>query len=183
MNVNPGYARKTPLILRNGWYFAGENIEVKVEQSKIEEGYDGFNNEHQTHYERVFLPKFHPELNPIERCWNVMKRYIRKYNDGTIATLRKNMDKGLSPAILPISLIRKYFRLTWAYLIAYENGLDMIEAEKLTKTYRSHRAYNPTLDEKLDALYKPLEIKKIHENQDQVRNKSEVEPNPEGKGE
>lgn len=82
------------------------------QKSGIEEVYEAFNHEHHTEYKCIFLPKFHPELNPIERCWNIMKRFVRKNNDGTITTLRKNMEKGLSPEILPISLIRKYFRLT-----------------------------------------------------------------------
>ena len=36
----------------------------------------------------VFIPKFHCELNPIERVWSQSKRYTRAYCDYTIASLR-----------------------------------------------------------------------------------------------
>ena len=35
----------------------------------------------------IFLPKFHRELNPIERCWGQAKRYTRAYCNYTIAGL------------------------------------------------------------------------------------------------
>ena len=37
----------------------------------------------------VFIPKFHCELNPIERVWSQSKRYMRAYCDYTIGSLRR----------------------------------------------------------------------------------------------
>jgi hypothetical protein len=43
---------------------------------------------HGTSHQCKFLPKFHPELNSIERVWSRLKWYLRKYNDGKLATLQ-----------------------------------------------------------------------------------------------
>ena len=37
----------------------------------------------------VFIPKFHCELNPIERCWCHAKKYTRAHCNGSIIRLRK----------------------------------------------------------------------------------------------
>ena len=38
-----------------------------------------------------FLPKFHPELNPIERVWAQLKRFTRAYCKYSLPSLRKNI--------------------------------------------------------------------------------------------
>lgn len=83
----------------------------------------------------IFLPKFHPELNPIERVWGRMKWYVRQYCDHktTHAQLKETMIRALESTILPISLIRKYIRLSYAYLIAYKYGNDIVEATSWIK--------------------------------------------------
>ena len=43
----------------------------------------------------VFLPKFHCELNLIERVWSQSKRYTRAHCDYTITSLRQNIPLGL----------------------------------------------------------------------------------------
>ena len=59
------------------------------QSSGLEEEYDKFNKEHKTSYYCIFLPKFHPELNPIERVWSRVKWHIRRLADGTLSTLDK----------------------------------------------------------------------------------------------
>ena len=39
----------------------------------------------------VFLPKFHPELNPIERVWAQLKRYTKAHCKYTLPSLRRNI--------------------------------------------------------------------------------------------
>jgi hypothetical protein len=56
-----------------------EQPDFKNQKSGLVEMYEDYNREHGTEHECIFLPKFHPELNPIERCWSKMKWYIRKY--------------------------------------------------------------------------------------------------------
>ena len=41
----------------------------------------------------LFLPKFHPELNPIERVWSQARRYTKAYCKYTLPSLRKNISK------------------------------------------------------------------------------------------
>ena len=39
----------------------------------------------------VFLPKFHPKLNPIEKVWAQLKHYTKAYCKHTLVSLRKNI--------------------------------------------------------------------------------------------
>ena len=38
-----------------------------------------------------FLPKFHPELNPIERVWAQLKRYMKVHCKYSLPSLRRNI--------------------------------------------------------------------------------------------
>ena len=42
----------------------------------------------------MLLPKFHCEINPIERCWAQAKRYVRSHTNYTIAGLRQMYQMG-----------------------------------------------------------------------------------------
>ena len=92
-----------------------------------------------------FLPKFHPELNPIERVWSRMKWFVRQWVHGSMDTLTNLMLQGLSYPTpnnmnnLTIKTIRKDLRLTHAYLLAYDEGLDIVAADDWLKRRRSHR--------------------------------------------
>jgi len=81
----------------------------------------------------------------MERVWSLMKRYTRKYNDGGVETLKKKMLEGLSPSNVSISSVRKFIRLTFIYLAAYDNKLSMSDADSITRTYRSKRAADANL--------------------------------------
>eukprot|EP01029_Cantina_marsupialis_P007510 TRINITY_DN1838_c0_g1_i1.p1 TRINITY_DN1838_c0_g1~~TRINITY_DN1838_c0_g1_i1.p1 ORF type:complete len:175 (+),score=38.22 TRINITY_DN1838_c0_g1_i1:849-1373(+) len=48
-------------------------------------------------YKCVFLPKMHPELNPIERVWSRLKYFCRLNCKYTIGSLRDNIPKGSFP--------------------------------------------------------------------------------------
>ena len=80
--------------------------------------HDDFRNE-QTLVERLisdkgrkclYLPKFHCELNPIERVWGQPKVYSRAITNFTLIGLR-------NPAVDSVStnLTRKYFRRVLEY--------------------------------------------------------------------
>ena len=60
-----------------------------------------------------FLPKFHCELNPIERVWGQSKRYCRAYTNFTLAKLREILDPALDS--VTVELMRKYFRKVREY--------------------------------------------------------------------
>ena len=69
--------------------------DFRSQKSGLEEIYENHNKIHGTSqsHQCKFLPKFHPELNPIERVWSRLKWYLRKYNDGKLATLQDLMKK------------------------------------------------------------------------------------------
>ena len=55
----------------------------------------------------VYLPKFHCELNPIERVWGQAKVYSRAHTNFTLAGLRSIIDPALDS--VSTDLMRKYF--------------------------------------------------------------------------
>ena len=90
----------------------------------------------------IFIPKFHCEFNPIERCWSQSKRYTRAYCNYTIMGLRKTIPKALESIIL--DNIRNYFDRVKRYMYGYLEGLQAgteleLKATEFKKTYRSHR--------------------------------------------
>lgn len=42
------------------------------------------------------IPQYHPELQPIEMCWGVMKNYMAKHCDFTLRKFRNNLPLALS---------------------------------------------------------------------------------------
>ena len=103
------------------------NEKTLVEQFILDEG-------HQV----VFLPKFHCELNPIERVWGQAKCHCRQYSNYTLARLRNI----IHPALDSVStdLILKYFRKIGDYEMAYIEGKKAgKEVENAVKVYKSHR--------------------------------------------
>ena len=89
---------------------------------------------HQVH----FIPKFHCELNPIERVWGQAKRYTRTYTNYTLPGLRKIVEPALD--FVTLDNIRKYFRKVREYERAYLEGHKTGEGvEDAIKVYKSHR--------------------------------------------
>lgn len=115
----------------------GSHPDFKGEKSTVER----FLTEEKKHI-AYFLPKYHPELNPIERVWAQSKRYTKAYCKYNLPSLRKNV----TPALESVSLesIQKHFRKVRHYMFAYLEGLPGgSELEKLVKQYKksvqSHR--------------------------------------------
>ena len=127
-----------------------------AQRSWLEEVYAKYNALHGTCHRCMFLPKFHPELNPIERVWSMMKRHCRKFSNGSMSTLTESMNYGLSPDNISVATVRRICRYTTCYLYAYENGMDIIQAEQWMKKRRSHRGYSSKMDSELAAIYYPL---------------------------
>ena len=86
----------------------------------------------------TFLPKFHCELNPIERVWGQAKKYSRAHTNFTIVRLRTLIDPALDS--VSTDLIRKYFRRVDEYERAYLDGRKAgKELEQAVKVFKSHR--------------------------------------------
>ena len=90
----------------------------------------------------VFLPKFHCELNGIERVWGHSKRLTRAYCNYTISSLRETVPWALNS--IPVDTIRNYINKSRSYMYAYlagdTPGMDMENTvKKFSKEYKSHR--------------------------------------------
>ena len=68
-----------------------------------------------------FLPKFHPELNPIERMWAQLKRFTKAHCKCSLPSLRKNIP--LAYDSVTIENIRNHFRKVRHYMFGYLVGL------------------------------------------------------------
>jgi transposase len=85
----------------------------------------------------LFLPKFHPELNPIEMYWGWAKRYFRERTTGNFKVALGLITEALDAC--PIAIIRRFFRRTYRYMSVYELGISGLLAEFAVKKYKSHR--------------------------------------------
>lgn len=85
----------------------------------------------------LFLPKFHCELNPIERCWCHAKKLTRAHCNGSIVRLRTIVPEGL--ASVNKELISKYFLTCKDYEKAYSEGHTCTSVDERVKEYKSHR--------------------------------------------
>jgi hypothetical protein len=89
----------------------------------------------------LFLPKFHCELNPIERVWAHLKNDLRKNCEYSLKSLRTQLPIALES--VSVDAVRRYFRRTDRYVSAYagHNGVTLTpsEAAFVTRKYSSHR--------------------------------------------
>ena len=83
-----------------------------------------------------FIPKFHSEMNPIERVRGQAKRYTRAHTNFTIPGLRNIIEPGLYS--VSVDLIRKCKarESERAYREGHQAGM---EVEMALKQYKSHR--------------------------------------------
>jgi transposase len=84
------------------WKFLKKKLDsycraFKQQSNAILELYAEYNQEYGTDHHCNMIPKFHPELNPIERCWLMVKVYVRVYCAS-------------SENVLSIVSIRRFFR-------------------------------------------------------------------------
>ena len=85
----------------------------------------------------VFIPKFHCELNPIERVWCHAKKHVRSHNNGTIVRLRKLVPESLNT--VDVGLIKKFYSTVFDYERGYKEGHCAFDIDCIVKTYKSHR--------------------------------------------
>ncbi|TFY52342.1 hypothetical protein EVG20_g10593 [Dentipellis fragilis] len=84
-----------------------------------------------------FLPKFHPEINPIEYYWGWVKRYYRERTNGNFQRAKKLLLESLDAC--PLITTRRFFRRVERYMSVYSLGATGIAAEYAVKKYKSHR--------------------------------------------
>lgn len=71
-------------------------------------------------YKCVFLPKFHCELNPIERVWGQAKVYSQSHTKFSLLGLRSIVNPALDS--VSTDLMRKFFRRVLEYERVYLEG-------------------------------------------------------------
>ncbi|CAN0449151.1 unnamed protein product, partial [Ectocarpus fasciculatus] len=69
----------------------------------------------------IFLPKYHPELNAIERYWGYVKHVLRLHCEYSLTHMLKILPGALSG--VPLEHIRAWSRLVWLYVEAYDDGV------------------------------------------------------------
>ncbi|CAB1105158.1 unnamed protein product [Ectocarpus sp. CCAP 1310/34] len=86
----------------------------------------------------IFLAKYHPELNAIERYWGYVKHLLRLSCEYSLPHMLEILPGALSD--VPLGFVRGWSRVTWLYLEAYDEGLvDYLEVRDLKK-WLSHRS-------------------------------------------
>ena len=70
----------------------------------------------------IFLPKYHPELNAIERHWGYIKYLLRLHCEYPLPHMLKTLPGVM--AGVPLAFIRAWSRVTWLYVVAYDEGLE-----------------------------------------------------------
>ena len=87
----------------------------------------------------LYLPKFHPELNPIERVWCQAKRYSKAHCKYTLPSLRNTVHPALDSVTLEniVNFNRKARDYMCAYLEGFSAGPKLEDHVK--KVYKSHR--------------------------------------------
>lgn len=85
----------------------------------------------------IFLPKYHPELNAIERHWGYIKHLLRLHCEYKLSHMLKILPGTMSG--VPLEFIRAWSRVKWLYVAAYDEGLvDYLETRDLTE-WGKHR--------------------------------------------
>lgn len=106
----------------------------------------------------IFLPKFHPELNHIERFWSRVKYWLRTHCMYTLKGLKANLARAFSEDVVPLSTIRKHARLSWRWMDAYRRQWSPDLTSFAATRYHGHRGVPATMD----ALMENLRSKNQH---------------------
>ena len=88
----------------------------------------------------LFLPKFHPELNPIELVWRDSKNELRRWCKCTSVRMKERWAETLD-AITPV-MIRKYFKSAMEFEAVYDLTIGFgndPDPNAKVQLYQSHR--------------------------------------------
>ncbi len=141
------FAVGVPKGMKNWCGIITTGLKEAADMKQILKGHDDFKNEkpkvlhflEDKGHTAYFLPKFHCELNPIERVWGQAKRYSKAHCDYSFPSLRKVINPALDS--VPLDFIRKYHRKSRDYMFTYFEGFWAgPKLEKQIKQYKLHRS-------------------------------------------
>jgi transposase len=89
----------------------------------------------------LFLPKFSPELSPIELVWCHAKRMLREDCDYSATTLRARLQSALER--IDVDMIRKFYRHCKRYIRGYEEEISGFEIDAWVKEERKENQPGP----------------------------------------
>jgi hypothetical protein len=107
----------------------------------------------------VMLPKYHPELNGIERVWGRSKWYTRSHCAFIFPNLLKRVPESLFEGNIPVDMHRRFARKARDYVRMYSAaeadtaiGADVLSYRvaalvKKERKYKSHRCIPPSENE------------------------------------
>ena len=149
---NKGIAKGAYQILLERGYAPEDLKKLKLEGCIKElEKHDDFTNAKcmlenyivQQGHQCLFIPKYHCELNPTERCWGKSKVHTRSPCNYSITGLRQVWREVLET--VSVGDIREYFRRVREYMRGYQAGNEgVIAVESAVKSYKSHRRVHHT---------------------------------------
>jgi len=93
----------------------------------------------------IFLPKFHCELNFIERVWGYIKYVLRRDCTFRFDDLKRMLSETLRS--VPLPFIRRAARSAFRWMSAYREGLTGPFLDYVVKKYSSHRCIPKFADE------------------------------------
>ena len=96
-----------------------------------------------------FYPKYHCELNFIERVWGEAKGIVRKECLFNFPKMKIQVSETIKNNI-SLEHVRRYYRRAFRYLDAYSKGLKGPMVEWTVKKYKGHRKVKKTLDDFVD---------------------------------
>ncbi|KAG2066940.1 hypothetical protein BDR04DRAFT_898106 [Suillus decipiens] len=96
---------------------------------------------------KIFLSKFHCELNFIEQCWGYAKRVYRQYPASS-----KDLERNILSALesVPLDSMRRFPTQACRFMNAYDKGLNGKQAAWTSKKYKGHRVLPDNVLHNLD---------------------------------
>jgi len=99
-----------------------------------------------------FYPKYHCELNFIERVWGETKRHTRKNCHFNFQQMTVQVPTTIRS--IDIKHVRNYHRRIWRYLDAYSKELNGRMAEWAVQKYKGHRKVSENVDKMMEEMNK-----------------------------
>lgn len=95
-----------------------------------------------------FFPKFHCELNFIERIWAYTKQILRKECTYSFSDLKVRVPVVLDG--ISVTFVRKTAQSCFRWIDGYKHGLTGALLQYAMKKYAGHRTIRQALDKEFD---------------------------------